>query len=170
MSTTKVAAPVPATAAAPSARPAADPNTQQHPPPSSTATAAPAVSSSNATAAASTAATAASTATTTATATTTPESIPRSKYKTFILSNGVFEVEQRYEIREIIGQGAYGVVCSALDMKNNTLVAIKKIEKRVRPPLVGQEDAERTQALPILPARERQHTHTLTVLTWYARA
>ena len=40
----------------------------------------------------------------------------------------MFEVEQRYEIREIIGQGAYGVVCSALDMKNNTLVAIKKIE------------------------------------------
>lgn len=34
----------------------------------------------------------------------------RSKYRTFILTNGVFEVEQRYEIRDVIGQGAYGVV------------------------------------------------------------
>ncbi len=56
------------------------------------------------------------------------ESSRRSQYKTFILSNGVFEFESRYEIREIIGQGAYGVVCSAQDLKNNQLVAIKKIE------------------------------------------
>lgn len=34
----------------------------------------------------------------------------RSKYRTFILTNGVFEVEQRFEIRDVIGQGAYGVV------------------------------------------------------------
>jgi hypothetical protein len=34
----------------------------------------------------------------------------RSKYRTYILPSVVFEVEQRYEIREIIGQGAYGVV------------------------------------------------------------
>ena len=123
MSTSKVAAPVPATStAAPSARPAADPNTAQQPPPTSTASAVPAAST-----AASTAANPSAPAAAAATAAT-PESIPRSKYKTFILSNGVFEVEQRYEIREIIGQGAYGVVCSALDMKNNTLVAIKKIE------------------------------------------
>ena len=52
----------------------------------------------------------------------------RSKYKTYILSNGVFEVENRYEIREIIGQGAYGIVCSALDRKTGQFVAIKKIE------------------------------------------
>lgn len=52
----------------------------------------------------------------------------RSKYKTYILTNGVFEVERRYEIREIIGQGAYGVVCSALDRKRNCFMAVKKIE------------------------------------------
>jgi serine/threonine protein kinase len=56
------------------------------------------------------------------------ENLSRSRYKTFILSNGVFEVENRYEIREVIGSGAYGVVCSALDLKTNQLVAIKKIE------------------------------------------
>jgi len=52
----------------------------------------------------------------------------RSRYKTYILSAGVFEVEQRYEIREIVGQGAYGIVCSALDLKTGQMVACKKIE------------------------------------------
>ena len=117
MSTVKAVAPVPATSSVAPHRAPADPNTQAHPPPTSTATASPA--STQPPANGTTAATA---------STTTPEVVPRSKYKTFILSNGVFEVEQRYEIREIIGQGAYGVVCSALDMKTNTLVAIKKIE------------------------------------------
>lgn len=44
----------------------------------------------------------------------------RSKYKTYILSNAVFEVEQRYEIREIIGQGAYGVVWSVAQQTSDT--------------------------------------------------
>lgn len=52
----------------------------------------------------------------------------RSYYKTFILSNGVFEVESRYIMKEMIGQGAYGVVCSAFDLKKNCFVAVKKIE------------------------------------------
>ena len=129
----------PPTAATPSSvsssRPPNDPNTQLHPPPSATASAAPSTTTTNPPTSSSTS-TSTSTSTTNGTTTSTsstltpaqPENVPRSKYKTFILSNGVFEVEQRYEIREIIGQGAYGVVCSALDMKTNTLVAIKKIE------------------------------------------
>lgn len=32
------------------------------------------------------------------------------RYKTYILSDAVFEVEQRYEIKEIVGHGAYGIV------------------------------------------------------------
>jgi len=52
----------------------------------------------------------------------------RSLYKTFILSHGVFEVENKYVMKELIGQGAYGVVCSALDVAKGSLVAIKKIE------------------------------------------
>eukprot|EP00456_Euglypha_rotunda_P006913 TRINITY_DN11211_c0_g1_i11.p1 TRINITY_DN11211_c0_g1~~TRINITY_DN11211_c0_g1_i11.p1 ORF type:complete len:229 (-),score=21.45 TRINITY_DN11211_c0_g1_i11:20-706(-) len=50
------------------------------------------------------------------------------KYKTFILSNAVLEVEQRYEIKSIIGHGAYGTVCSAVDLKTTRQCAIKKIE------------------------------------------
>jgi hypothetical protein len=52
----------------------------------------------------------------------------RSLYKTFILSHGVFEVENKYIMKEMIGQGAYGVVCSAFDLKKQSLVAVKKIE------------------------------------------
>lgn len=50
------------------------------------------------------------------------------KYVCYGVANTGFEVEKRYEIREHFGQGAYGVVCSALDTKTNRLVAIKKIE------------------------------------------
>ena len=33
----------------------------------------------------------------------------------------------RYHIKEVIGKGSYGVVCSALDTKTGQKVAIKKI-------------------------------------------
>lgn len=54
--------------------------------------------------------------------------MPRSRYKTYILSDAVFEVEQRFEIQEIVGHGAYGVVCSSRDLKTGKLVAVKKVE------------------------------------------
>ncbi len=38
-----------------------------------------------------------------------------------------FEVPRRYEIKEVIGQGGYGVVVSAYDSLTDTNVAIKKI-------------------------------------------
>lgn len=50
------------------------------------------------------------------------------RYRTFILAEAIFEVEQRYEIKEIVGHGAYGNVCSARDLKNNSMMAVKKIE------------------------------------------
>lgn len=40
-----------------------------------------------------------------------------------------FLVDNRYEIRDTLGSGAYGVVVSAMDVSNNEMVAIKKIEK-----------------------------------------
>jgi len=44
------------------------------------------------------------------------------------LADAVFDVEARYELKEIIGHGAYGVVCSSKDLKTDSMVAIKKIE------------------------------------------
>lgn len=43
--------------------------------------------------------------------------------------NGEFEIESHYDIIEVVGRGAYGVVVAAKDGKTNKMVAIKKIQK-----------------------------------------
>ena len=40
-----------------------------------------------------------------------------------------FMLDSRYEIRDVVGSGAYGVVASALDTVTGQMVAIKKIER-----------------------------------------
>ena len=40
-----------------------------------------------------------------------------------------FELDTRYKLLENIGNGAYGVVCSAIDTENDSKVAIKKIPR-----------------------------------------
>jgi mitogen-activated protein kinase 1/3 len=58
----------------------------------------------------------------------------KSKKNSFVVSGKLiinlgttFTVEDRYEFIKQIGLGAYGVVCSCLDRKTNTKVAIKKV-------------------------------------------
>jgi len=43
------------------------------------------------------------------------------------VANNVFEVPDRYQLQYAIGQGAYGIVCSAHDTAINEKVAIKKV-------------------------------------------
>lgn len=54
-------------------------------------------------------------------------------WKTTVISKQKFEVYGRYEIIDVIGQGAYGIVVAAKDKeckdKTKELVAIKKIDK-----------------------------------------
>uniref|UniRef100_A0A7S2S2I0 Mitogen-activated protein kinase n=1 Tax=Rhizochromulina marina TaxID=1034831 RepID=A0A7S2S2I0_9STRA len=38
-----------------------------------------------------------------------------------------FDVDRRYSLIDVVGRGAYGVVCAARDEESNSLVAIKKI-------------------------------------------
>lgn len=45
----------------------------------------------------------------------------------FVAAGTTFTVPKRYEYIKVIGQGAYGVVCSALDKLKNRKVAIKKV-------------------------------------------
>ena len=49
------------------------------------------------------------------------------------MANSTFEIEDKYEIIDIIGQGAYGIVIAAKDKsapkKDKAFVAVKKIEK-----------------------------------------
>ncbi|RNF26182.1 mitogen-activated protein kinase, putative,protein kinase [Trypanosoma conorhini] len=42
-------------------------------------------------------------------------------------SQSKVEVPQRYEVKGIVGRGAYGIVCSAVDLRTGDDVAIKKI-------------------------------------------
>ena len=48
---------------------------------------------------------------------------------TFGVSGTTFEVTRNYELIKPIGQGAYGVVISALDKSTGKKVAIKKVTK-----------------------------------------
>eukprot|EP01083_Nonionella_stella_P084199 233029_1 len=50
------------------------------------------------------------------------------KYKTFDFGDATFDVVERYEPKEVIGCGAYGVVCSAFDRGERKMIAIKKVE------------------------------------------
>jgi mitogen-activated protein kinase 1/3 len=45
----------------------------------------------------------------------------------FVAAGTTFTVPKRYEYIKVIGQGAYGVVCSAMDKLKNRKVAIKKV-------------------------------------------
>lgn len=45
----------------------------------------------------------------------------------FECSGHTFVVDEKYEFIKLIGIGAYGVVCAALNKKNNQKVAIKKV-------------------------------------------
>lgn len=56
---------------------------------------------------------------------TTFASIPANELK----KNGEFEIEPHYDIVEVVGRGAYGVVVAAKDSRTNQMIAIKKIKK-----------------------------------------
>lgn len=47
--------------------------------------------------------------------------------KTYVFSGTTFEVDPRYECTKLIGQGAYGAVCCAVDTITGSKVAIKKV-------------------------------------------
>lgn len=57
------------------------------------------------------------------------QSVPQGPFLTrrYSLLGTGFECPDRYELNRPIGQGAYGIVCSALDVRTGAKVAIKKI-------------------------------------------
>ena len=48
--------------------------------------------------------------------------------KSFMIGGTPVEVDDRYEVTQMIGSGAYGIVYSAKDLKTNEDVAIKQIK------------------------------------------
>lgn len=55
--------------------------------------------------------------------------------QTVKVQNCVFSLDKRYEIIEVLGTGAYGVVISAVDSTTGEKIAIKKIEKAFDHPI-----------------------------------
>uniref|UniRef100_A0A7S3LLA7 Mitogen-activated protein kinase n=1 Tax=Aplanochytrium stocchinoi TaxID=215587 RepID=A0A7S3LLA7_9STRA len=53
---------------------------------------------------------------------------PRYKTHVFKAGGSTFEVDERYTLEKVIGQGAYGIVVAANDQVGKTQVAIKKIK------------------------------------------
>ena len=52
---------------------------------------------------------------------------PEIELVTYMCGGNLFEVPKRYQVKGVLGQGAYGVVVSARDTETDTDVAIKKI-------------------------------------------
>lgn len=50
-------------------------------------------------------------------------------HKVWVVKDEVFNLETRFTVKEYLGAGAYGVVCSAYESDPSSLVAIKKCKK-----------------------------------------
>jgi serine/threonine protein kinase len=75
-----------------------------------------------------------------------------------------FEVDERYEIIEAMGQGAYGIVVAAKDLsaedQENNLVAIKKIERAFEHKVFMQRTLRELKILRLL-----QHENIISIST-----
>ena len=45
----------------------------------------------------------------------------------YVVKGTTFDVDERYEVKKGVGQGAYGLICAAKDTRGGEQVAIKKI-------------------------------------------
>ena len=52
----------------------------------------------------------------------------------FVVCGNVFEVQSRYAPIKPIGKGAYGVVCSARDVRSDAASRLRKSQTRLKTP------------------------------------
>ena len=78
------------------------------------------------------------------------------------VSESKFKVPARYQLLEPIGQGAYGLVCAALDRTTGDGVAIKKIEKALEHTLFAKRTLRELKIL-----RYLQHENILRIKEVY---
>ena len=78
------------------------------------------------------------------------------------VSDSSFKVPSRYQLLEPIGQGAYGLVCAAVDKVTGEAVAIKKIEKALEHTLFAKRTLRELKIL-----RHLQHENILRIKEVY---
>ena len=71
-----------------------------------------------------------------------------------------FQIDQRYDIHDTVGSGAYGVVVSARDTKTGEMVAIKKIEKAFEHPTFTKRTLRELKILRLM-----QHENIIGIQT-----
>jgi len=71
-----------------------------------------------------------------------------------------FQIDERYEIVDTVGSGAYGVVVSARDTKTGEMVAIKKIEKAFEHPTFTKRTLRELKILRLM-----QHDNIIDIQT-----
>mmetsp|Transcript_10761 Transcript_10761/g.12777 ORF Transcript_10761/g.12777 Transcript_10761/m.12777 type:complete len:474 (+) Transcript_10761:231-1652(+) len=79
---------------------------------------------------------------------------PRSKYSccefrksTYRVENAKFELDQRYKVKRPVGEGAFGVIVSAQDMKTGDMVAIKKLRRVFDTPSISRRTIREVKLL-----------------------
>lgn len=77
-----------------------------------------------------------------------------------IKKNGEFEIEPYYDIVEVVGRGAYGVVVAAKDSRTNKMVAIKKIQKAFEHKIFAKRTLRELKILRVL-----KHDNILNLIT-----
>ncbi|PXF46966.1 Extracellular signal-regulated kinase 1 [Gracilariopsis chorda] len=80
----------------------------------------------------------------------------------YVIGGFEFECPQRYTVERVIGRGAYGVVCAAIDHVNREMVAIKRINGVT----TDRTDCKRTLREMLL-LRHFNHEHIVTLKDVY---
>ena len=74
--------------------------------------------------------------------------------------NGEFEIEPFYDIVEVVGRGAYGVVVAARDTRSGKMIAIKKIQKAFEHKIFAKRTLRELKIL-----RQLKHDNILNVMS-----
>jgi len=66
---------------------------------------------------------------------------------TYRVENAKFELDQRYKVKRPVGEGAFGVIVSAQDMKTGDMVAIKKLRRVFDTPSISRRTIREVKLL-----------------------
>lgn len=78
------------------------------------------------------------------------------------MRNSIWEIPSRYENLQILGSGAYGLVCSSFDRSRQISVAIKKISSPFQTPIHAKRTYREIKLL-----KHMKHDNVSSCLAFY---